>query len=766
MTTFVKLCGSIIRKNKGFTAGIFMMSVLSVAIAFLGANFGACSNETIMQFIEESGAPDVIYVSDLIPEDISLTMQNIPGVAAVSPRRVYDTNLETEDGSLYSVRLFSWDENMPFTHTVHGDRSGEGDAPHALVSVEFAGHNKLYAGEQLCIETPFGKKNVTVEALISNPETMNCVKDEMSAYENYQFAYIYLRNSDFDRIIPLTGQANQWLIYFEEGLSKERQEECMEQLRHALGNNLISESITDESEAMESIRDDLHTISVLCSFIPGVIWLISLGFNFIFIRIIIENQKKMIGILRALGFSIHKVVLIFIVYTVMINLPALLFGVFIGKQMLQLCLGLVAAAEGIIKICIILSPGITSAMLLMIFVIGVAAAIMSVGAIAAIDPCEAYGGMENQTSFEPPKYISEMKTDAFFKISVVSIFRNYKRQIIGALCITACIISMCVGFEGVLTIGHPIDAVYGERFSYDLMVRGIGRNDIEQIKDHVSGIKIAEACTAFSAELLGEDVRVSTLTENDVLTRLMDADGNCILPGDGIVIDEMRAKINGIAVGDSVTLNNHLLPVTGIAREILYPVMYISPKTAENMGYSEQNCMLLRLEENATPQDVERQIAAIRKDAYFVKFDSQKQNMTDGFKAMRTIMFCFSVLAFCIGSLLVLNITIIDFNENKRWYATLLALGTPIRRFRRIALMQNLFRVVLGAVIALPLCYGCVDVLLQLLSGASQQYVMVKYYRCLMISCMIPLLYVLIGTGLSLYKIRKLDFCSLLNKAE
>lgn len=766
MKIFVKLCGSIIRKNKGFTVGFFIMSVLSAAIAFLGANFGPSSDATIMGFLEESGMPDAVYVTDMMPEETVSTIQNIPGVRLVSARFVFDTNMETEDGRLFSVRVFSWEESAPFTHSCHEENPEKTSETGVLVSSEFAAHNGVHAGDPLLLKTPFGNKNVVAEKIVSNPETMSCVKDEMSSYESYQFAYLYLRDSDLEEIIPMGGNANQWMVYFEDSLAGSRQEKCMEEIRSTLGNHLISESLTAESEALASIRDDLHTISVLCSFIPGIIWLIVLGFNYIFIRIIIENQRKMIGLLRAIGFSIRKVVLIFITYTVLINVPALLFGIFIGNRLLRLCLGLVAASQGILKMSVVISPWLTAGMLLMVFVIGIAAALLSAKAVAGIDPSEAYSGTENNSSFEPQKFLRDMKTDAFVKISLVSIVRNYKRQIVGALCITACIISMCVGFEGVLTIGHPIDAVFGGRYNYDLMVRGISPDEVSEIADSVSGVKIAESVTAFSADLLGENVRVSTTDENAVLTILTDSSGNRIFPGDGIIIDEMRAKTNGISVGDEVELDGHPLPVTGIAREILFPVMYVSPETAQDLCDSGQSCVYLKLDSDAEINEVEQQITRICDNAYFAEFSSQKENITAAFTAMRTVMLCFAILAFCIGSLLVLNITIIDFNENRLRYAALRALGTPVSRLGRIAVIQNLFRVVLGILVALPLCYVCVSVLLELLSGASQQYVMVKFTGCLIISCLFPLLYVLLGTGISLVRIRKMDFCSLINEVE
>lgn len=766
MKIFVKLCGSIIRRNKGFTAGFLIMSVLSTAIAFLGANFGPSSDATIMTFLEESGMPDAVFLTDSMPGETAGIIQSIPGVRLVSARFVFDTNLETEDGRLFSVRVFSRDENAPFTHTCHEEIATETAEPGAAVSSEFAAHNGIHAGDPLLLKTPLADIKLIADRIVSNPETMSCTKDEMSSYESYQFGYLYLRNSDLEEIIPAGGNANQWMVYFEPGLDRVRREECMEQIRAALGSHLISESLTEESEALSSIRDDLHTISILCSFIPGIIWMISLGFSYLFIRIIIENHRKMIGLLRALGFPIRKIVLIFITYTVLVNVPALLLGIFIGSGLLRLCLGLVAESEGILKMCVVVSPGITTGMLLTVFVIGIAAALLSAKAIARIDPGEACSITEQSSPFEPQNFLRELKTDAFTKISLVSIARNYKRQFIGALCISACIVSMCVGFEGVLTIGHPIDAVFGGRYRYDLMVRGISPGEASRIADTVSGVEIAEPAASFSAKLLGETVRVSTADETSVLTVLTDASGSRIFPGDGIIVDEMRAKTNGLSVGDEVELDGHPLSVTGIAREILFPVMYISPETALNLFGSGPNCVCLKLDSDAEINEVEQQIARICDDAYFAEFASQKENITAAFAAMRTVMLCFAILAFCIGSLLVLNITIIDFHENRLRYAMLRALGTPVRRLGKIAVIQNLFRVGLGILVALPLSYACVSVLLGLLSGASQQYVMVKFTGCLILSCLFPLLYVLLGTGISLVRIKKMDFCSLINEVE
>ncbi|MBQ0125125.1 MAG: hypothetical protein KBS59_02225, partial [Clostridiales bacterium] len=321
-------------------------------------------------------------------------------------------------------------------------------------------------------------------------------------------------------------------------------------------------------------------------------------------------------------------------------------------------------------------------------------------------------------------------------------------------------------FEGVFTMGHPIDALYGGRFRYDLLIRNIDGGTCEKIAESITGADIIEHVTLFTEDLDGEKVRVSSISESSSLTVLENADGDIIFPGGGIIIDEMRAKLNGLDVGDTVTLGGKELEITGIAREILYNVMYVSPDTAADLGYSEPNGLMIKLGDGADIKKAERQISDIDKNAYFTELSLQKKDIKSGFAAMRTVMFMFAVLAFAIGSLLIINLSIIDFNENKIKHATLRAIGTPVGRFAVISLVENLSRVLLGVIVALPVCKICVGVLLGLLSNASQQYVFTEYGKCLAAACAIPFLYVLFGILVSLRKIKKMNFNDCLSEVE
>lgn len=773
---FFKLCNAIIHKNKVFTIGLFFMAFFSISIAVLGANFGGSVDNTILSFISDGRMPEAVFTTQIMSADDVSTIESINGVKHASPRFFYDTHMEGPNGNSFAVRAFSWDEEASFKQTIqdeptinretsnNSDISDE-SLPRVFLSRDFANYNNIHPLDQVQIDTPIGTKKVVIEGIVSNYETMDCVKDEMSTYEGFQFGYIYIKNDELDKLIYTNEIVNQWLIYFDDNLSPMQEKTVMKDLKDSLGSSYISSIYTDESESMNALRDDLGSIGVMCKFIPGVIWLISLFFSFIFIRIIIESQRKTIGLLRALGFTKRKVTLVFMCYTVMINIVAAIFGIPVGYKLLDMCLKVTADTKGIANISIVINYPVTIGVVIVTFAIGIIASLLTARYISDIDPCEAYGGIANN-DFEVPKFIAELKTGAFLKISIVSMVKNYKRQILGSLSICACIISMCVGLEGYKTVGCPIDAVFGDRMQYDLMVRNLDDVSCRKIKDGLQNVGRAELQTCFQAELLDEDVRVATVSEDNTMINLVDASGKRLLPGDGIIIDEMKATLNGIKVGDTVELDDTELEVTGIAREILYNVMYVSPQTAKKLGQDSCNAVMLRLDDNADVNSIKQKILDIDDGAYVVEFDSQKENIIAAFYAMRLVMLVFAILAFCVGSLLVLNLTIIDITDKKNKFAMLRALGVNVSKLGIVSAIENMIRVVIGILPAIPLCTVCVNILIKLLSNPSQQYIMVDFGMCLSISCLMPLIYIILGLLISVIWIKKMDFNKYLSEVD
>lgn len=765
MKTYLKLCCSIVRKNLSFTLGLFVMSVLATAIAFLGANLGDSCERSVTEYLTNSRMPDALVTTELLPVEAADEIANLSGASAVYPRMAYDTHIRLANGRLYSARLFQWDENCPLGQTEYEKSEAKFGALQTRIARKFAVSAGIAAGDTVYIETPDGFCESSVHSLVSNPETLSCVYDAMSAYESSGFTYLYVRPEDMNALTGVSGRANQWLIYFPDGMSADEEKNALQSVEKQLGDTLIASDYLPESEAIRSIYNDTDTIRVLCRFLPLVIWLISLGFSFIFVRIIIINKRKMIGLLRALGYSAGRVTLLFTTYALLISLLSLTAGIPFGHLLLRTGAGAVCSASEIRELVIAINPLRTALMLLAMVLTGAFAAVLSAGTIARTDPAEVYGGAETNL-VEPPAFVKRLRVGAFFKLSLTAVLRSLLRQLVGALCVCACVVIMCVGFEGVCTTGYPIDAVYGGRYTYDLMVRGLANGACERIAREVSGIARMEPATMFMSNLSGESVRVSTIDAQSRLVALEDMNGNRLFPKDGVIIDEMRAEKSGLSVGDTVLLGETPLPITGIAREILYCVQYISPETARAMGHGESNCAFITLSADANADDVQAQILKIDQNAYFARFDAQKETIRGAFFGIRLVMGIFAVLGFGIGIMLMLNMSIIDFNSNRMRFSVLRALGAKVGRLALVPVTENCFRALLGIIVAIPVCGVCTRVLLHALSNATQQYVFVEYGRCLMLSCMIPCVFVLLSVASTVIRIRRLKYLDDLNGVE
>lgn len=761
----LKICRSIIKKNKGFSICLCLMSLLCIASSVLAANFASSTKNTIDNFFDYTGVPDALVSTELIEESALEEVKNIDGIKDISTRFVFDLNVETKSGKRLSSRLLSYDENGPYQLEFQNKTEIENENPNVYVSYEFAEYNNLSLGDEISLVTPLGNVPINISATISSVETFKCIKDEMSNYEAYQFGYIYIPKTELQKAVDLGDLTNSFSIYFEDGIDDVKQKEILQNIETKLSTSFVSCTIIKEMSSIISINDDIATIKVLCVFIPGVVLLISLGFSFVFLKIIIEDHKKTIALLKSLGYSTSKIIGVFILFTVLINLVGLIIGLPSGYLLLRLCVGLVTGANGILQISLSFSYLLTIGLITIVFAIGALASLFTAKSISKIDPSNVLSTFENEY-IDPPKALQKINCNPFVKISLTGIFRKYKRLIVGFLCMTACIITMCVGFEGNLTIAHPINAVYGERFKYDLMVRDIDESDYLDFQTNISNISVIEPTCFFETNVGDKKVNVSSIVEKSELITLKNGNGEILYPNDGVIIDEMYAQINNVEVGQNIVIGEHELEVTGIAREIAVTYFYVSQETAEDVFSASINCILIKADDISKIENIKKQIIDINPMAYLTELTSQKENMDSRCKAMRTIMLIFSVLAFLIGSLFVFNMTIIDFNEKKNQYGTLRALGASINKLTTVSLIENLTRLIIGILLAVPLSYVFVTILLRFLSNESTQYVMVNFWPCLFIAIGISLIYIVVSLLISRRAIKKMNILERINEME
>ena len=763
MRNLLKLCKSIIIQNKGFTICLFLISLLSMIMCFVAANLTSSAEDSINSFIEYSGTPDAIVDTVMMDESKFDFIKSIDEVKQLSTRTIIDINIETKAQEQFGARILSIDENCPYKLEIHDKTTLPNEYTKAMVSYEFADFHNMKVGDCISLITPLGTVDVYIEATVASVETMDSVKDDFSEYEVTQFSYIYMKKNELIKAFGSFIPVNSAFIYFKDGLPIESQKHVLKDIENTLSDKAISSVFVRESKAITKMHEDIDAYKILCLFMPAVILSISLGFSFIFIKIIVENQKSLIALLRALGYSSKKTAFTFIFYNLLINFFAIILALPIGYFLTKTMVAIFVSANGILTTVISISYVLTAGAIILVFAVGVLASYLASRTIIKADPSLA--GSDDIDADIPP-VVNRINCDPYTKISLVSISRRMSRLVIGFLCIGACIVNMTVGFEGYSSINHTVDAVFSERFKYDLMVRGIDADDYLAVKNNISNLDVIEPLTMFSASVLDTDVKISTISRNSKLLELKNSKNEAIYPADGIIIDEMFSSINSINVGDNITIENVDLKVTGIAREIGCPFFYISPQVAEGVFNKTTNVILLKLHDINKIEQTKKDITNINTDSYFVSRSMQYDYMKKRSAPVRIVMLLFAALAFLIGSLFVFNIAFIDFNEKKNEYATMRALGASVRKISTVSFMENLPRVLFGTVVAIPLSCLFGYFLLKELSMPSLQYVFVNFWECLCMAIAISWLYIVISLFVTKRAVQNMDFRKNLSEME
>ena len=174
-----------------------------------------------------------------------------------------------------------------------------------------------------------------------------------------------------------------------------------------------------------------------------------------------------------------------------------------------------------------------------------------------------------------------------------------------------------------------------------------------------------------------QTVTFQGIVYNSDLVVPKDASGNRIAVRDGIVIEEMFAKENGISAGDMVTVSGKELTVASVARELVNPVMYVSLDMAESLAPRTVTETVLLLSDGADIGEVKSEIYRLNENSVIIEQTKQKDAIALSFNAIQYILNTFLILVFGIGSFIVFNMSLINFREKITDYAALRALGTP-----------------------------------------------------------------------------------------
>ncbi len=776
LKTALSLSLNVAKRNKGFTFGLIILFLVITTIIVMERYTVPSVRATIDDYMAEYQVPNLWAVTETLQVNTENLMPEYSEIVGHEYGMVMEVRCRVREKQVFVLNLTGMEENGFRNYYLAGETHSQNDVPEVMISSYFAQVNDISPGDTVELMTPQGYHDFFVSALVSCPENMFCSRDATSWCDAADFGFLYMSRNVMDEYYSTAGYANFWSFRVSEECSDAREKEILNGITDYFGSHLISAERFSASKIRTQLDDELNSAEKAIRYMPVLAYGLGIFFTCLFIQQVIQNQKKTIGLLRALGYSGRQVLRVFMVYIVLTYIIGTVMGIGIGAFLTKFTIGIFKNTYSLPYIHYSTSISFLVLLLAVPLMIGIVSCISRSKIIARIDPAEAFGGMVPSKYVDLPLWLQKFRLSEMVKIAVISVYRNKKRFLLFAASIASSIVISLASLALSISNNAAQSAAFGNgdgdggRFRYDVLISNTGGDDFPSLVRETKGVSVAEPVIAFIAELRSKngtlELQINALNPCSMLILPEDADGNALLPGDGIIIEEIAARRLGIKVGDEVCIGDTSLKVRGIAREIVNSIQYISFETAERIGYHSPNEVAVSFEPEADPDVVCSALSELPGFDYYVMRDHQMQAVERGCRAKDTAVYIASALAFVLGIIIVYNMVALSVEEKKHDYATLIALGISVKNYLSMAAAENLMRYLAAIILGIPA--GCLVALAGLngMSSLKTSYPFVHIGTVCLVTGLISLLYLFVGVMFSLWKVKSVETYAALNDRE
>lgn len=776
MKTTFSLSFSVAKRNKGFSLGLVVLFMILTTIIIMARYTVASVRQTTNDYISEYRVPDIWALTEPLPDRAEEQLPEFSEITGHEYGIVMDVRCRVKEKQVYALSLVSIEEEGFLKYSLAEERHTDSDLPEIMLSTYYARANDIHPGDVVELDTAEGYREFCVSALVYCPVNMFCLRDSTSWCDSADFGYLYLPRSVMDEYFPTAGYTNFWAFRVAEDCPDGREKEILEEISDAFGTSLLSSDRFSASTIRKQLDSEMDQAETVIGYAPLFAYVLGIFFTCLFIQQIMQDQKKTIGLLRALGYSGNQVLKIFLLYTVLLCLIGMLLGVGLGAYLTKYCIRIYQERYSLPFIHYYTDVPSLILFLLLPMAIGIASCIARSGIITRMDPAEAFGGAAPADSADPPLWLRELRVSEMNKIALLSVYRNKRRFLLSAVSIASSIILSLWSIALIISNNAAQPAAFGDgrgtpgRFRYDALISFADGYGFPEQVEKEDGVSIAEPVIVFTEELHAGDrsleLQINALAQNSSLIVPADADGAPLQPGDGILLEEVAAKQLGVRVGDEVRIRSTSLKVTGIAREIVNSIQYVSCDTAARLGHDAPNKVAVSFLPGTDEEKKLAELSALPGFGFSVISEHQALSLKSSCRAVDAGAYIMAALAFALGLIIVYNMIVLSVEEKKFDYATLIALGTSVKGFVGMAFTENILRYLAALIPGIPA--GCLvsSYIFDLMSSLNASYPFLRIKLVCGVTALISLAYLVGGVLFTLWKIKSVDPSVALNARE
>lgn len=759
---------SIFKSNLGFSLGLLALFIIGAALVTMSCILPATVSTSLFSYVDNYNMSQGNIITSFTNKDVEGLDNSIENISNVESRLVVDTQIKITDDKLKAMRLFSIEENGFRKYFVYEEQQNNSNNRSLWLTRYFASVLDIHAGEFIDVKTANGYESFFIEKIIGSPESISCIYDDTFFNEDFDFGHIFMYRKDVEDLYHLNNMANNWSFLFNDGADYDAKSIALEKAKNLLGDTVTSSQLYDDSKAKIIFDANMDSLSSSCNLFPYMMFVFLIVCAGLFLNQIINNQRKKIGLLRALGYKNGQIVRIFINYVSAISIVGILIGCVCAYFFNDLVIDEYKQIFTIPEIFYVI-PFDTYIKIGVLFVVGILACLISTKGITKVDPSEAYSSnVANISSYHfKSKLFSNV--EVFRKISLSKTFKNKRRLFMLAFSISACIILTFTGLACLHSKNASTTQIFGKRYTYDMLALVDNQETIDSIKN-LDSVDIVEPTIIFTERFKknGTDINIqyNALSDESKLVIPYNINKERVYFDHGLVMDQYIASLLDFKVGDYINVKGKDVRINALSCEYADFIQYISFDTAKYLGYDEPNACFFTIKEWADEEEVYKEISDITGFKYMKFLHHQEYMKITHQRALDLVYFAVIFLSVFIGLIIIFNMVVICVNERKFEYGTLIALGTNNKKFVRMNIIENSIQYLIASVIAFIPCYWSAELILNSLNSLQLNFPFVDIPNVYFEAFGLSLIYIIVGIIYALIRIKNINPAVTLNSRE
>ena len=311
------------------------------------------------------------------------------------------------------------------------------------------------------------------------------------------------------------------------------------------------------------------------------------------------------------------------------------------------------------------------------------------------------------------------------------------------------------------------------RYRYDCMLYFNSVQSEDEMLKSISGTNFtedAEPVYVFFEDIeFGEKkcrVQINGISDESTMIFPPDINGKPLsIPDEGIIIEENTAKGLGVKAGDIITVSGQNVRVSAISREQVNIIQYCSYAQAKALYGDSPNAAAVKLSDGADRKEFSQKISSIKGYSHSVYLSNQQHDMMIDMRSFDIPALIIMGFAVAAGLIITYNMFTISINERRREYALMIMQGLSRTKLFIITLAESAAQFVISCSLGCAAGPFVAKKMLEIISMGGQKFPMVELGLSLLISSVITLVYITIGSLLTQKMIKEIDLPSVINGA-